>query len=60
MQRNNYGKIVWDWLSITVATAIVSASVFFFLVPSQVPVGSVSSLAMVLAVVLAQKIEVLV
>lgn len=52
MQRNNYGKIVWDWLSITVATAIVSASVFFFLVPSQVPVGSVSSLAMVLGVVI--------
>ena len=52
MQRNNHGKIVWDWLSITVATAIVSASVFFFLVPSQVPVGSVSSLAMVLGVVI--------
>ena len=52
MQRNNYGKIVWEWLSITVATAIVSASVFFFLVPSQVPVGSVSSLAMVLGTVI--------
>lgn len=52
MQRSSYGKIAWDWLSITVATAIVSASVFFFLVPSQVPVGSVSSLAMVLAVMI--------
>lgn len=36
-----------DFLSITFATVIVAAAVFFFLVPSNVSVGSISGLALV-------------
>ena len=52
MQTKQLGKIVWEWTAITVATAIVASAVYFFLIPSQVPVGSVSSLAMVLGTVI--------
>lgn len=38
-----------DFLSITAATVIVAAAVFFFLVPSRVSVGSISGLALVLS-----------
>lgn len=38
-----------DFLSITIATVIVAAAVFFFLVPSCVSVGSISGLALVLS-----------
>ena len=41
--------IVWEFLVITFATIIVAASVFFFLVPSNVSVGSISGLAIVLS-----------
>ncbi len=41
-------EIVKDFLIITFATLIVSAAVFFFLIPSQVSVGSISGLAMIL------------
>lgn len=41
--------IVWEFLVITFATIIVAASVFFFLVPSQVSVGSISGLAIVMS-----------
>ena len=41
-------KNVWDWVAITIAIAIVAASVFFFLIPSNLSVGSVSGLAIVL------------
>lgn len=40
---------VWDFLVITFGTAIVAASVFFFLVPGKVSVGSISGLAIVLS-----------
>ena len=33
---------------ITIATAIVAAAVFFFLVPSHVSVGSISGLAIII------------
>lgn len=39
---------VWDFIMITVGTVIVAAAVFFFLVPSNVSVGSISGLAIVL------------
>ncbi len=38
-----------EWIIITFATAIVAAAVFFFLVPSNVSVGSISGLAIVLS-----------
>lgn len=38
-----------DFLMITLGTVIVAASVFFFLVPSKVSVGSISGLAIVLS-----------
>lgn len=41
--------ILWEFLVITFATIIVAASVFFFLVPSNVSVGSISGLAIVLS-----------
>ena len=43
-----YVEIVKEFAMITVATAIVAAAVFFFLVPSNVSVGSISGLAIVL------------
>ena len=36
-------------LMITLGIAIVSASVFFFMTPSNIPVGSVAGLALVIA-----------
>ncbi len=44
-----YWKIVKEYAIITIATAIVAASVFFFLVPSHVSVGSISGLAIVIS-----------
>ena len=40
---------VIDFLMITLGTAIVSAAVFFFMMPSNVTVGSVAGIAMVLS-----------
>lgn len=40
-------ETVMDFLVITLATAIVSCAVFFFLVPSHISVGSISGLAIV-------------
>ena len=42
-------EVIWDFLVITFATALVSVAVFFFMIPSNVSVGSVAALAMVLA-----------
>ena len=42
-------ETIWDFLVITFATAIVAAAVFFFMMPSNVSVGSIAALAMVLA-----------
>lgn len=42
-------SFLWEYLVITFATVIVAASVFFFLVPSNVSVGSISGLAIVLS-----------
>lgn len=45
----NMKEKLWDFLMITFGTVIVAASVFFFLVPSKVSVGSISGLAIVLS-----------
>ena len=42
-------NIVKEYLWITLGTIIVGVSVFFFLIPSKVSVGSISGLAIVLA-----------
>lgn len=42
-------KVIQDFAVITVATIIVAAAVFFFMLPSHVTVGSVSALALVLS-----------
>ena len=39
---------IWDFLIITFGTVIVAFAVFFFMMPSQVSVGSIAALAMVL------------
>lgn len=46
---NKHIETIKEYVIITVATAMVAASVFFFLIPSNVAVGSVSGLAIVLA-----------
>lgn len=38
-----------DWLTITFGTAIIAASVFFFMMPCGVSIGSISGFAMILA-----------
>lgn len=48
MEMNVKDKII-DFLMITIGTAIVSVSVFFFMMPSNVTVGSIAGLAMVLS-----------
>ena len=40
-------KIVKEFAMITLATAIVAAAVFFFLMPSHLAVGSISGLSIV-------------
>lgn len=45
MKKSDFMK---EFIVITFATIIVSAAVFFFLIPSQVSVGSISGLAMIL------------
>ena len=42
-------KVVKEYALITVATVIVAAAVFFFMLPSHVTVGSVSALALVIS-----------
>lgn len=41
-------ETIWEFAMITVATTIVAAAVFFFLIPSHVSVGSISGLAIVI------------
>ena len=40
---------LWDFVLITIATALVAVAVFFFMMPSNVSVGSIAALAMVLS-----------
>lgn len=40
---------VKDFLIITLGTVVVTAAVFFFMLPSNVTVGSVSALALVIS-----------
>ena len=40
--------IIWDYLVITFALTIVSIAVFFFMMPSNVTVGSITGISMVL------------
>ena len=40
-------ETIWDFLIITFGTAIVAFAVYFFMMPSQVSVGSIAALAMV-------------
>ena len=42
-------RIIKDFLTITAGTAIIAAAVFFFMMPSNLTVGSVSALALVIA-----------
>ena len=49
MKKSN---IFYEMIGITLATALVAASVYFFLIPSDLPLGSISGLAMLLSKVL--------
>ena len=55
----NKKMVIMEWLKITLGIFIASASVFFFLVPSSIPVGSISALAMVLNVIIPLPISVI-
>lgn len=44
-----YKEQLFDFMMITIGTIVVAISVFFFLVPSKVSVGSISGLAIVLS-----------
>ena len=59
MERRRALDMAADMLVITAATAVVAAAVYFFLIPSQVPVGSITSLAMVLSMVIPLRISVI-
>ena len=52
-------KAILDYLSITVGTIIITAGVYFFMLPSQVPVGSASALALVLSNVIPLPVSVI-
>ena len=52
-------SFIREYIIITFATLIVALAVFFFLIPSNVSVGSVSGLAMVLANVIPLNISVI-
>ena len=46
------GKTIRDYGMLTIGTVIVGMAVFFFMLPSQVPVGSAAALAMMLSTVI--------
>ena len=46
------GKTMRDYGMLTIGTVIVGMAVFFFMLPSQVPVGSAAALAMMLSTVI--------
>lgn len=48
-----------EFAIITFATALVGAAVFFFIIPSEVPVGSISGLALILSNMIPLKISVI-
>lgn len=48
-QTNQYWKRIREFLTITIGTSIVSAAVFFFLMPSNLSVGSISGLAIIVS-----------
>ena len=45
----NVKNAVKDYILITIGTIIIAAGVYFFMMPSQVPVGSASALALVIS-----------
>ncbi len=46
--KNNMRETIWDFFVITAATLMVSVGVYFFMMPSDVSIGSVAALAMVI------------
>ncbi|MEA4920521.1 MAG: YitT family protein [Clostridiaceae bacterium] len=55
----NFRADVKEFAIITFATALVGAAVFFFIIPSGIPVGSVSGLALILSNIIPLKISVI-
>lgn len=48
-KKINYGDLIKETVILTVAVAVISAAVYFFLVPSQTSVSSISGLGIVLS-----------
>ena len=59
MNQKNLWNTVKEFSVITVATAIVAAAVFFFLMPSHLSVGSISGLAIVLSIIVPLSVSVI-
>ena len=49
MNKNKILYHVWDFLMITFGTAIIAASVYFFMMPCGLSIGSITALAMILS-----------
>lgn len=48
-KKSNYGELIKGTVILTAAVAVISAAVYFFLVPSQTSVSSISGLGIVLS-----------
>lgn len=48
-KKSNYGELIKETVILTAAVAVISAAVYFFLVPSQTSVSSISGLGIVLS-----------
>ena len=48
-KKINYGDLIKETVILTAAVAVISAAVYFFLVPSQTSVSSISGLGIVLS-----------
>ena len=49
IKKINFKKFIFEFLVINIGVAIAAASIFFFMIPSKVVIGSGSALAMVLS-----------
>lgn len=59
MKHSKATAVLKEYITITLATLVVAAAVFFFLVPSHLAVGSISGFVIVLAEFLPFKISVM-
>lgn len=59
MKQSSFTALIKEYITITLATLVIAAAVFFFLVPSHLAVGSISGFVIVLAEFLPFRISVM-